>query len=131
MLVNPDVDAEFKASNQPAAVVAAHGTAGLPGSDPLCVTAINCFLETLGQEAANLAMRYMARGGVYVAGGGIAPKLCGRIRDGRVRRAYLEQGPASEVVANCPLYVSDATDLGLAGIVNAAAGELLAARKKG
>ena len=118
--INPDIQAEFSSSAQPAAVVAAHGTAGRQGEDAHCVFAIDCFLETLGQEAANLAMRFLARGGVWIAGGGIAAKLRDRIMDGRVLRAYLAQGVATEIVENCPLYLSDATDLGMAGVVGAA-----------
>eukprot|EP00937_MAST-01D_sp_MAST-1D-sp2_P001244 g1244.t1 len=93
--------------------------------DPLCVMAIDRFLDTLGSEAGNMAMRYVARGGVYIAGGGICGKLLGRMLDGRVTRAYLERGPASEIVAWCPLYVSGASDLGLAG-AKAAARALIA-----
>ena len=36
-----------------------------------------------------MAMRFLARGGIYIAGGGIAAKLIDRIRDGRVLKAYL------------------------------------------
>ena len=117
----PEVDAEFRASEQPAGVVASHGVAGQPGADPTCVLAIDCFLETLGQEAANLGMRFLARGGLFIAGGGIAAKLFDTIQDGRVLRAYLAQGSASEVIECVPLYVSDATDLGMAGVRNLAA----------
>ena len=82
--------------------------------------AIDRFLDTLSAEAANLALRYLARGGVYIAGGGICAKLLERIQDGRVAQAYLDRGDASEIVAACPLYVSDAEDLGLAGVKAAA-----------
>lgn len=92
MQVDAVVDAEFTASTQPAGVVAAHGTDGEPGADPLCVLALDCFLDTLGQEAANMAMRFLSRGGIYIAGGGIAAKLKDRIMDGRVLAAYLDQG---------------------------------------
>ena len=118
--VDEVVDAEIAASAQPAGVIAAHGTAGAPGADRICVQAIDRFLDTLGAEAANLALRYLARGGVYIAGGGICAKLLERIQDGRVAQAYLDRGDASEIVAACPLYVSDAEDLGLAGVKAAA-----------
>jgi glucokinase len=114
------VDADIAASDQPAGVIAAHGTPGQAGSVPLCCQAIDCFLDTLGAEAGNMAMRFLARGGVYIAGGGIAKKLLGRIKDGRVLKAYLERGPASDIVENCPLYVSDEDDMGLKGALLAA-----------
>ena len=111
---------EFNASDQPAGVVAAHGTTGEPGADPLCIFALDCYLDTLGQEAANMAMRFLARGGVFIAGGGIAAKLVDRIQDGRVLKAYLDQGVSTEVVETCPLFVSDMTDMGMHGIRTAA-----------
>jgi|EP01047_Picozoa_sp_COSAG01_P058210 glucokinase len=64
-------------------VVAQHGTVGQPEADALCVRAIDCFLETLGMEAGNIGLRFMARGGVYIAGGGLASLLLDRIKDGR------------------------------------------------
>ena len=36
-------------------------------------------------------MRFVARGGVYIAGGGICQKLLHRIVDGRVTRAYVNR----------------------------------------
>ena len=67
-----------------------------------------------------MAMRFLARGGIYIAGGGIAAKMIDRIRDGRVLKAYLDQGVSTEVVENCPLYVSDMADMGMAGVRSAA-----------
>ncbi len=112
---DPAVREEVRASAQPAGVVARHDAAG---DDPVCSLCIDCFLDTLGQEAANMGMRYLAHGGVYIAGGGIAPKMFARIMDGRVRRAYLAQGVSSGIVAGMPLYVSSATDCGLAGALS-------------
>ena len=97
---------------QQASEVAKHDAAG---TDPVCKLSIDMFLDTLGQEAANLAMRYLAHGGVYIAGGGIAPKLYSRILDGRVKDAYLKQGISSSIVADIPLFVSKQVDMGLAG----------------
>ena len=45
-----------------------------------------------------MAMRFLARGGIYIAGGGIAAKMIDRIRDGRVLQAYMDQGVSTEVV---------------------------------
>ena len=120
--VNAKVDEEFRGGDQRAAVVSKYG-GGIDKEgeeDELCVKAIDCFLDTLGQEAANLGMRFLARGGVYIAGGGISAKMIDRIKDGRVLRAYLDQGVSSEIVEAIPLFVSDATDLGMKGVLHAA-----------
>ena len=47
--------------------------AGLDGSSELCVKALDLFIDVYGAEAGNLALKFMAHGGVFV-GGGIAPK---------------------------------------------------------
>ena len=107
---NPKIDKAFDASDQQARVVAENDAI-----DPICTFAINCFLETLGQEAARLAMTFLSVGGVYIAGGGIASKLYNRIQDGTVLRAYLNQGVSTDIVKGVPLYVSKANDMGLSG----------------
>ena len=53
---------------------AAISEAALAGNDPSCVRAMEMFVAIYGAEAANLALKYLALGGVYV-GGGIAPKI--------------------------------------------------------
>jgi len=117
---NREIDQEFAQSDQPASTVARHSTRGEAAADPICSLAIDCFLETLGQEAANMGMRFLARGGVFIAGGGIAAKLFDRIREGRVRGAYLDQGAASDVIKDVPLFVSDMADMGMVGALRAA-----------
>ena len=47
---------------------------GLEGSCPVCVETLDLFTTLYGAEAGNLALKALARGGVFVAGG-IAPKI--------------------------------------------------------
>jgi glucokinase len=49
------------------AVIVAHGNSEA-GGDPLCVRVLEEFCDTVGAEAANLAMRFMALGGIFIAG---------------------------------------------------------------
>lgn len=44
---------------------------------PLCCRAITLFLDILGSEAGNLALKLLATGGIYI-GGGIVPRLLPR-----------------------------------------------------
>jgi glucokinase len=53
---------------------AAIAEAGLAGSDPVAVRALELFAEILGAEAGNIALRSLATGGVVI-GGGIPPKI--------------------------------------------------------
>ncbi len=54
----------------------------LAGTCPVCVATVNLWIEIYGSEAGNLALRAVARGGIYVAGG-IAVKILVKIKEGR------------------------------------------------
>ena len=57
--------------------------AALDGSCELCREAVDIFLAILGAEAANLALKCLASGGVYIAGG-IPPRLMDIIGSGGI-----------------------------------------------
>jgi glucokinase len=54
--------------------------------------------------AGNLALILKATGGVYV-GGGIAPKLIEKLKDGTFMRAFVDKGRMSALVGNIPVRV--------------------------
>ncbi|MGH9718533.1 MAG: glucokinase [Candidatus Acidiferrales bacterium] len=54
----------------------------LAGTCPVCVSTVDLWIEIYGSEAGNLALRAVARGGIYVAGG-IAVKILVKIKEGR------------------------------------------------
>ena len=99
------VQSEVEAAPEPSVVVASRGTAGEGHSDPHCVAAVEMFLEALGAEAANLALRFQAHGGVYIAGG-VTAKLAERlVSGGRLCAAYLGKGRSTDAYRACPLYL--------------------------
>jgi glucokinase len=51
--------------------------AALEGKSELCIAAVDLFVSLYGAEAGNLALKVMARGGVFL-GGGIAPRILAR-----------------------------------------------------
>ncbi len=53
----------------------------LTGASQLCLEVLDLYLEILGQEAGNCALKFMAIGGVYL-GGGIPPKILPRLQSG-------------------------------------------------
>ena len=57
-----------------------------------------------GAEAGNLALRGKATGGVYI-GGGIAPKILGKLKDGTFMRAFLDKGRYRELLSAMPVRV--------------------------
>jgi glucokinase len=85
---------------------------GLDGSCPVCVKTLNLFCEIYGSEAGNMALRGVARGGIYITGG-IAVKILPKLKEGRfvaaVRHkeklgAFLEKIPIHVVLnEQCPL----------------------------
>lgn len=84
----------------------------LTGECSTCVATLNLWIEIYGSEAGNFALRALARGGIYVAGG-IAVKVLPKLKDGRfvaaVRRKekledFLSRIPITVVLnENCPL----------------------------
>jgi len=85
---------------------------GLSGECPVCVATLEMWVDIYGAEAGNLAVRSMARGGIFVAGG-IAVKILPKMTNGRFAAAvrekekmgpYLEQIPVVIVLnEDCPL----------------------------
>lgn len=86
-----------------------------------CVEALQLFVDALGAEAGNLALRTMATGGVYV-GGGIAPKILPALHDGRFLRAFLDKGAMRPLLEQMPVRVILNQDAGLLGAAVFASG---------
>jgi len=107
---------EFASAADAAAVIS---EAALKGRDPRCVEALRIFIDIYGAEAANLALKFMALGGVYV-GGGIAPKILAKLSAGGFVRAFLAKGRLDKVMARIPLRVSLNPAAALAGAARCA-----------
>ena len=89
---------------------------GLNQSCPVCVETLRVWTEAYGAEAGNMALRTLALGGVYVAGG-IAPKILAKLRDGTFVRAFCGKSKFAPVLARIPISVvvnEDAPVLGAA-----------------
>src|SRR5581483_10900722 len=69
-----------------------------------CARALDFFVGLYGAEAGNLALKTMATGGVYV-GGGIAPRIVERLRDGGFMRAFLAKGRMRQLPEAMPVRV--------------------------
>jgi glucokinase len=101
--------------NAPAAV-----TAGATASDPLCRRALELFCKLYGAEAGNLALKTLATGGVYVAGG-IAPKILDFMTDGRFRQAFFDKGRMRPLLERMPVQIVLDAYVGLLGAATLAA----------
>jgi glucokinase len=78
--------------------------AGLESHSALAVTALDLFALLYGREAGNLALKLMSSGGVFV-GGGIAPKILAKLRDGRFMEGFMDKGRMGEPLAAIPVHV--------------------------
>ncbi len=70
----------------------------------LCVATLNTFVSILGAEAGNMALKVMARGGVYL-GGGIPPRILPALEHGQFIKAFMRKGRFSEFLSGIPVYV--------------------------
>ena len=91
---------EIKAGDPSAAV----SRNGLSGKSPLCEQAVDLFVEIYGAAAGNLALKFLALGGVFV-GGGIAPKILPKLKDQRFIRAFCDKGRLRTLLEKIPVKV--------------------------
>ncbi len=69
---------------------------------PVCVRTLDLWVSIYGAEAGNLALRSLARGGVWVAGG-IAVKIRKKMEDGAFFRAFCEKEKMGPLLAQIPI----------------------------
>lgn len=71
---------------------------------PACVRTHDLWVTLYGREAGNLAMKSLARGGVYV-GGGIAAKLLEQLKEGRFFEAFCDKSNFRILLSKIPIYI--------------------------
>jgi glucokinase len=76
----------------------------LDKSCPVCVETLNLWTAIYGAEAGNLALKVMALGGVYVAGG-IAVKILSKMKDGTFFKAFKDKWHFAEMLEKIPVSV--------------------------
>jgi glucokinase len=96
--------------------------AGLEGRDPVCVRALEMMVSIYGAEAGNLTLKLLATGGVYL-GGGIAPQILPKLRDGEFMRAFVAKGRFAELLEHVPVHVILNDRTALLGAARLARGE--------
>jgi glucokinase len=92
---------ELKNADNPAAVIT---KVALENKSELCAETLNLFVTYYGTEAANLALKMMSLGGVYI-GGGIAPKIISKLTDGQFMKAFLAVGRMQWLVEEMPVKI--------------------------
>ena len=77
---------------------------GLSGECPTCAATLDLWVEIYGSEAGNLALRTVARGGIYVAGG-IAVKVLPKIKCGKFTAAVKHKEKLEGFLSKIPIHV--------------------------
>ena len=91
------------------------GELALKGTDSRCVHALEMFVDIYGAEAANVALKFFAIGGVYLAGG-IAPKILPFLRrNNAFVRAFCDKGRLRSTLEKIPIYVCLRPSVALTG----------------
>ena len=111
------------ASEDPNAVIT---ELALSAKSELCEKTLDMYVSAYGAEAGNLALKILSVGGLYL-GGGIAPRILEKLKDGAFMRSFTDKGRLSQLLINMPVRVileSRAALLGAAAYAEARAAEL-------
>jgi glucokinase len=77
---------------------------GLDRSCPVCVDTLDLWTSIYGAEAGNLALKVLALGGVYVAGG-IAVKILPKMQDGTFLNAFRDKWHFNKMLTDVPVSI--------------------------
>ena len=88
---------------------------GLSGEDPHAREAIALFGKLLGRVCGDLALTFLATGGVYI-GGGIAPRIVPVLREGGFRTAFERKAPFAAEMQRIPTSVITVKDPAFSGL---------------
>jgi glucokinase len=79
-------------------------SAAIQNNDPLCLAVLDLFVDILGDEAGNLALKVLATGGVYI-GGGIPPRILTQLQQPRFLQAFRRKGRFADLMSAMPIHV--------------------------
>src|SRR5271169_5595496 len=108
----PDVAKLFDKARDPSVVIIEHA---FDPTDPskLCAATIDLFVSILAAETGNLAVKFLATGGVYLAGG-VATHTLHIIRQPAFMERFKRKGRFADLLGRIPVHVV-VTPAGLAG----------------
>ena len=99
---------------------AAISRAALDGTDALAEKTLDLWIKVYGGEAANLALKAMATGGLFLAGG-ISPKILPKLQGPSFMQSFLDKGRMRSLVEAMPVQVIMNEKAGLLGAARCAA----------
>jgi glucokinase len=99
--VEQDAIREQMQRGDPPAVISEAALAGRCG---LCTRALELFVSLYAAEAGNLALKFLATGGVYL-GGGIAPRIVEKLAAPEFMRSFARKDRMQELLQAIPVRV--------------------------
>jgi len=104
-------------NHDPAAAIS---HAALAVTDKLAEQALDLWIAVYGAESSNWALKAMATGGLFLAGG-ITPKILPKLKGPLFMQAFLEKGRMRPLVESMPVHVVTNEKAGLLGAARCAA----------
>jgi glucokinase len=95
----------------PAALIAQHG---LLHNASICSRALEIFASVYGAETGNVALRFLATGGVYLSGG-IAPRIRPKLQEPGFMQAFQDKGRMTSLMQSIPVHIVINDRVGLLG----------------
>jgi glucokinase len=80
----------------------------------ICTRTMQMFVEILGAETGNLALKLLPSGGIFLAGG-LPPRMVPQLADGTFLDAYSDKGRLGTLVMRMPVHIVLNTDIALLG----------------
>ena len=112
----PKLAAAIKEGDAAAAI----SGAALDDSCPLATKALDLWVSVYGAEAANLALKVMTTGGLFLAGG-ISPKILAKLTGPLFMKSFLDKGRLRPLLESMPVKVVMNEKAGLLGAARCAA----------
>lgn len=83
---------------------AAISEAGMQGQCPVCEKALDVFVAIFAAEAGNAAVKFLAKGGIYL-GGGISPRILKKLRQPLFLENFVNKDKISHFLEEIPIDV--------------------------
>jgi glucokinase len=110
---NADVAGLIAAATDLTPVIIGHGL-DAAGRSELCAATVDLFVSILAAEAGNLAVKVLATGGVYLAGGVVAHTLAALEQGGKFMPSFTRKGRFADLMSRIPIHAI-VSHAGLAG----------------